>query len=105
MVIIEGENTCRFDDIISGKKSGYTCVAYMVNSCQEKVAGVLFWQYYSFYYHALALEKMFCLDGIGAVINLGEVNLIPCLCTVALSLSRTASRMSGYIVSIYRNDN
>ena len=57
----------------------------VVNSCQGKVAGVLFRLNYSIHQHALTLDVILILM-VGTIFNLAKVNTVPCMCTVSLSL-------------------
>ena len=89
------KNGCRFRGLRVPLGTHTACV---VNSCQGKVAGVLFRVNYSIHQHSLALDVIQVLDGINYFKSVIKVSQFPA-CVSLLSLSLSESKlMTGYIV-------
>ena len=75
----------------------------MVNSCQGKDAGVLFWLNLNSPRSNVGVVQIIRLDGAENIINVGKVNTITCM--YCCSLSQTASAWQGWLHSLFRMDN
>ena len=89
------------DSKTKGKKPVYPHTTYVVNCCQRKVAGVVFWLNWSIY-HSLTLDVVQVLI-VRTSLNLAKDNTVPCMCTVTLSLGQ---RVDDWLHSLTcRKDN